>query len=134
MKRRLNELEENWKRALADYQNLEKRVITEKQEFAQWANANLINQLLNILDSLEKAVEYLKDKGLKLIFEQLKAVLKNEGLLEIKVLNEKFDPKIMEAVATVRGEKDKVMEVVLKGYQLNKRILRPAKVKIGKGE
>ena len=56
LKKRIEELEENWKRALADYQNLEKRVSDEKQGFAKWANARLLDKLLPVLDSLEKAV------------------------------------------------------------------------------
>ena len=127
------DLEEKWKRALADYHNLEKRVEKEKEEFAQFANARLIDKLLNVLDDLERAVDHLGDKGLKLILDQFKAVLASEGLSEIKAEGEKFDPETMDAVKMVKGKKDRVVEVILKGYKLNHKVLRPAKVKVGQG-
>lgn len=134
LRKRVEELEENWKRALADYQNLEKRIISEKQDFAKWANAGLIDKLLAVLDTLEKAVEQIKDKGLKLVLDQFKTVLESEGLTEIKTLGEKFNPETMDAVEMVEGERNKVIEVVLKGYKLNDKVLRPAKVKVGGGK
>lgn len=130
---KLKVLEEKWKRALADYQNLEKRVEKEKEEFAKFANARLIDKLLNVQDSLERAVEHLKDKGLKLILDQFKSALESEGLSEIKAMGEKFNPETMDAVKMGEGPKNKVVEVILKGYALNNRVLRPAKVKVGKG-
>jgi len=129
----IEQLNENWKRALADYQNLERRNIQEKKEFIKWANAKLIDKLLNVLDNLEKTVDHLRDKGLQLTLNQLVLILKSEGVEEIKVIGEEFDPETMDAVEITKGKNNKVMEVVLKGYLLNDRILRPAKVKVGKG-
>lgn len=133
LKAKIEELEEKWKRALADYQNLEKRLEKKKEELVKFSNASLIDKLLAVLDSLEKAVDHLKDKGLKLVLEQFKAVLSSEGLSEIKAQGEKFDPKTMDAVEMVKGKRDIVAEVVLKGYLLNNKVLRPAKVKVGRG-
>lgn len=127
------DLEEKWKRALADYRNLEKRIEKEKEEFVKFANAGLIDKLLSVLDSLEKASEHLKDKGLSLALDQFKAVLQSEGVKEIEAQGKKFNPELMDAVEMVKGPKDKVMEVVLKGYLLNNKVLRPAKVKVGRG-
>ena len=130
----VKELTEKWKRALADYQNLEKRIDQEKKEFVNFASAVLLDKLLPVLDSLEECHKHLKDRGLVLILDQLKKVLESEGLKEIKVKDEEFDPREMDAVEMVKGEKNKVIEVVLKGYQLNDKILRPAKVKVGTGK
>jgi len=130
----VKELTEKWKRALADYQNLEKRIDQEKKEFVNFASAALLDKLLPVLDSLEECHKHLKDRGLVLILDQLKKVLESEGLKEIKVKDEEFDPREMDAVEMVKGEKNKVIEVVLKGYQLNDKILRPAKVKVGTGK
>lgn len=130
----LADLANKWKRALADYQNLEKRVVAEKREFAKCANASLLDKLLPILDGLEKCHGYLKDRGLGLILDQFKKALESEGLKEIKIKGEKFDPVNMDAVEMVKGEKNKVVEVILKGYKLNGKILRPAKVKVGTGK
>lgn len=134
LKAKIEELEEKWKRALADYHNLEKRLEKKKEELVKFSNASLIDKLLSVLDSLEKAVDHLKDKGLKLVLDQFKAVLSSEGLSEIKALGEKFDPETMDAVEIIRGKKDRVLEVILKGYRLNNKVLRPAKVKVGKGK
>lgn len=133
-KQRIEELENNWKRALADYQNLEKRTVQEREKFVKWANATLIDKLLGVLDTLEKAVDHLKDKGLKLALDQFRIVLESEGLKEVKAVAEEFNPETMNAVEMVKGNKNKVIEVVLKGYMLNDKILRPAKVKVGRGK
>jgi molecular chaperone GrpE len=131
LEEKIADLENKWKRALADYQNLEKRVKKEKENFAKFSNASLIDKLLSVLDAFEKCVEHLEDKGLNLVLEQFKAVLESEGLEEIKTEREKFDPEKMDAAEIVDGPKNKVVEVVLKGYLLNGKVLRPAKVKVG---
>ncbi len=128
-----SDFKNKWLRALADYENLRKRTEKEKEEFLKLATARLIDKLLPILDSLEKCQGYKENKGLKLIFEQLKSALESEGLKEIEAEGKIFDPLTMDAVEIVRGEKNKVKEVVMKGYQLNERILRPARVKVGAG-
>lgn len=131
------DLTNNWKRALADYQNLEKRYEKEKADFVQFANAGLILKLLTTWGHLEKAAEHLKDEGLNLVVSEFKRILSEEGLKEIKSLGENFDPLIMEAVEVVSGgEKNKVAEVLQKGYSLKGKVLLPAKVKVfgGKAE
>lgn len=130
---KIKELEEKWQRVLADYDNLRKRVEKEKREFVKFSSASLIDKLLPVLDTLEECVKHLKDEGLKLSLEQFKKVLASEGLKEIKTKGEKFGPEKMDAVEVVKGKKDIVVEVVLKGYNLNNRVLRPAKVKVGQG-
>lgn len=134
LEKKIKELEEKWKRALADYDNLRKRVDRERDDFVKFSSASLIDKLLFIVDSLEKCLEHLKDKGLELTLEQLKKILESEGLEEIKAQGKNFDPTTMDAVELVKGKKDRVAEVVLKGYYLNKRVLRPAKVKVGQGK
>jgi molecular chaperone GrpE len=133
LKEKLEELEEKWKRALADYDNLRKRVEKERSDLVKFSSASLIDKLLFVIDSLEKCLDHLKDKGLELTLEQFKKILESEGLEEIKAQGKKFDPEKMDAVEVVKGKKDIVVEVVLKGYYLNKRVLRPAKVKVGQG-
>lgn len=135
LKKEIGTLTESWKRALADYQNLQKRYDREKADFVQFANASLILRLIEVLNHLEKAAENLKDKGLDIIVTEFKKVLTEDGLEEIKSQGEKFDPNFMEAVEVVEGEDEgKVAEVVNKGYLLNGKVLLPAKVKVFKGE
>lgn len=127
----LDELETKWKRALADYQNLEKRIVKDQDSFVRFANAALIDKLLAVLDGLEQAVVHLQDQGLNLVFEQFKAVLAAEDVKEISALNQVFDPQTMDCVELVDGPKDKVVSVSQKGYWLKDKVIRPAKVKVG---
>lgn len=133
LKKKIKDLEDRWKRALADYDNLRKRVEREKEGFVKFSNAILIDKLLPVLDSLEKCTEHLKDKGLELTLDQFRKVLESERLKEMKVEGKKFDPEKMDATEVIEGKKNEVVEVVLKGYNLNDRVLRPAKVKVGQG-
>ncbi len=131
---KLENFENRLKRALADYANLEKRVEREKEDFVRLANAQLVDKLLPVLDDLELCEKHLKDKGVSLVSGQFREVLESEGLEEIKASGEKFDPETMDCVEIVAGPKNKVVEVALKGYLLNNRVIRPAKVKVGQGE
>lgn len=129
----IEELTNRWKRALADYQNLEKRYTREKADFVAYAGSNLILKLLSVLDHLGKVKSYLKDEGLEIALREFKRVLEEEGLREIEAVGKDFDPLLMEAVETVRSDKiGKVVEEVTKGYQLKDKIIRVAKVKVGR--
>lgn len=126
-----DDLKEKYLRALADYQNLEKQTAGWKEEFVKFANQDLILDLLEILDDLEKAQEHLKDNGLKIIIDKLQTILKNNGLEEINLENAVFDPNLCEAVETLPGEEDnKIAEVISKGYKLNGKVIRVSKVKV----
>jgi len=129
----IEDLTNRWKRALADYQNLEKRYQRERQDFIQFANANLILKLVGILNHLQKASLVLKEEGVDLIVNEFKKVLQEEGLEEIECLGKKFNPEHMEAVEIVTGgEENTVAEVVSKGFWLKDKLLIPAKVKVYK--
>ena len=131
--KQVKDLDNKWKRALADYQNLEKRLEREKREFVKFSNAALLDKLLAVLDDLERAELHLKDKGLKIALDQFRSVLRTEGIEEIKALGKKFDPNLMDCVEVVKGKKDRVIGVVRKGYLLNNKVLRPVRVKVGQG-
>lgn len=126
-------LTEKWKRALADYANLEKRVENQKKDFVKFSNASLLDKLLAVLDDLERAEIHLKNKGLTLAVNQFRSVLKTEGIKEIKAKGTKFNPKEMDCVEMTKGIKNQVINIVQKGYLLNNKVLRPAKVKVGSG-
>lgn len=134
LKQKLVEMENNWKRALADYKNLERRVMEERGELILFGVSLFAMKLLPILDSLEMLEIHLNNVGLNLTIKEFKQVLKSEGILEIEVLEKTFDPNNMEAIEVVDGEKDKVMNVLQKGYLFKEKLLRPARVKVGKGD
>lgn len=127
----VEELTNHWKRAIADYQNLEKRYEKEKADFVQYANQTLVLKLLTALSHFERVQGYLKDDGLDLAIKEFKRVLAEEGLDEIEAVGREFNPEEMEAIELVFGEEGKVAEVVSKGYKLKGKVIRPVKVKVG---
>lgn len=140
LKKQLQEVEENYRRALADYQNLQKRTEKEKQDFLKFATSSLIAKLLTILDGLEAAQKNLKDQGLDLLIKEFREILKQEGVVEIKSLGEKFDPEVHECLEVVKikdkKRENRVIEEVCKGYQIQagetSQVLRYSQVKVGK--
>lgn len=128
----IKRLENLWKRALADYQNLEKRINFEKEDFVKFANSQLILKILPSLDSLEKAEKHLKDQGLNLALKQLKEGLVQEGLEKIQTQGKDFDPEEMECVEVGQGKEGKVLDEIRAGYKLGDRVLRVAQVRVGK--
>jgi molecular chaperone GrpE len=128
-------------RALADYDNLSKRIERERSDFGKIASIGVIIKLLPVLDNLESAQVHLKDQGLAISIIEFKKVLNEEGLTEIKPLaGDKFDEELMEALEVVGAESDnskvseaKVAEVVLPGWKFEDgTVVRHAKVKVSK--
>ncbi len=133
LKDQLSEMELNWKRALADYKNLVDRSNKERKQFTEFANEVLVMKFLAVYDSLDMLGKYNPDQGLQLTIKQFGQVLKEEGLKEIEALGKDYDVNEMEAIELVEGEKDKVIEVITKGFYLKEKLLRPTRVKVGKG-
>jgi len=135
----IQELENRLKRALADYQNLEKRVASEKQTFVKFANSTLISNLLPVLDILEKAAFHSQDPGVKMAVDQFRQALFLEGLEEI---NPKpglpFDHEALECIEVIEGKPEQnntISEVLAKGYRFKDGlVLKPAKVTVFKSE
>jgi molecular chaperone GrpE len=120
-------------RALADYQNLERRVNQDWEEQRKLASRKIIQDILGVFDTLEKADKHLKDPGLTLGVKSFWSVLEANGVKKIEVLGKKFDPQLMECVEVVEGGKDgEVIEEVRAGYMVWDRVIRVAQVKVGK--
>ena len=133
LKAQLGDATNRWKRALADYQNLEKRIADERHSFVQFAAKNFIVKLLGIVDDLEKAHTHLKDQGLELALKKLNQVLKEEGVERIQVVGKKYDVATMEALTVVEGKADDiVIEEFRAGYTMHGSMLRAAQVKVSK--
>ncbi|MDP3726690.1 MAG: nucleotide exchange factor GrpE [bacterium] len=130
----IEELDNKYKRALADYQNLEKRVREERANWIKTANKELLLRILPVLDTLILANQHAPNEGLKLSIQQFLSALKTEGVEKIEVIGKQFDPITMECIATIEGEEGKVLEEIRFGYKLYDIILRVAQVKVGKGE
>lgn len=133
----INSLKERLARALADYDNLVKRYSRSQDEVILRANKGLVEDLLPVLDNLERAQHHIKDAGLEMAVGQLHQVLEKYGIREIKVRpGDEFNSLIHDAVDSIEGEKeDTVAQVYAKGYQWQDgRILKPAKVQVYEGE
>ena len=131
---RIEELENQVKRTLADYRNLENRVQNERGEWILKANKQLLLNILPVLDTLMIVAKHSKDQSLGLSVQQFLDILKKEGVVEIETLGANFDPNLMEGIATAEGENGKVIEELRTGYMLYDKVLRPAQVKVGKGK
>lgn len=139
LKKKVEEYEAKYKRALADYQNLEKRVAEGRSELAAWAGAEVIKKILPVMDHFDKALGGVNEeeaksgwfKGVKMSVLQLQQVMQSEGLEQIET-DGQFDPTLHEAVDTRDGKEGQILEVVEKGWKLNGKIVKPARVVVGK--
>lgn len=135
----------NYMRALADYENLEKRTRNERARIVKQANERLLLKLVDLADSFEKAETEISTnksathdsllEGFQAVHKQFKTILKNEGIEKIPAIGEKFDPNFHEVVFVKPGsdtEEEIILEEVEIGYLLNSKVLRPTKVVVAK--
>lgn len=139
----LAELQDRYLRLSAEYDNFRKRTLKEKIELQRTANEMLLSNLLNIADDFDRAlqsVEEAKDieavkEGLQLIAGKFNGFLQQQGVVEIEASKKSFDTDLHEAITKIPAPskklKGKVVDVVQKGYYLNDKVLRYAKVVIG---
>ena len=141
LKRECEEYLDGWKRAKADLANYKKDEFKRLEELVRFANEDIIIDLLNILDSFDLALQAMEksgevEKGVYLIQNQLEGLLRRRGLEKMDVQEgQMFDPSMQEAVMTVEGSNEKdglIAESIEKGYTLNGKVVRPAKVKVYK--
>lgn len=128
---------EVWKnkylRALADYQNLEKRVKEARENELKYASGNILLKILPVLDILEQVSKTNSDQGLTLALKQFYEVLTRENVQKIEVLGHEFDPLTMECVEVVPSDKDNlVVDELRAGYKMYDKVIRTARVKVGK--
>jgi molecular chaperone GrpE len=135
---------DQWVRTMADLENYKKRAARERQEAIRFANENLIEKLIPILDNFDMAVAATSapnaslqsvQAGISMIYQQLKNSLSEAGLEEIDASNKPFDPNWHEAVsqqATDEVPEGQVVQQLRKGYKLRDRLIRPAGVVVAK--
>ena len=130
-------------RAMADLENIRKRAVREKAESIKYGNETLIKDILPMIDSLDRALKPAENpgdfesfkKGLKLVQDQMHRCLAKHGVEQIDCLNKAFDPNVHEALFQIESdahEDSHVVDELEKGYLLNGRLLRPAKVSVCK--
>lgn len=131
LEEKIADIDNKYRRALADYQNLEKRVREEKSEWIKGANTALLQRFLPLLDTLTLASSHSEDKTLAVVSSMFTDVLKNEGVEKIETIGKQFDPTIMEAVEIVSGDDNIVVSEKRAGYTLYGKLLRAAEVAVG---
>ena len=137
------EANDKFLRLYAEFENFRRRTNKEKLDLISTANSGVVADLLPVVDDFERAMENNKTsedldgikEGFNLIFNKVNSILNSKGLKEMKVVNEVFDPELHEAIANVpapsKKQKGKVIEAVEKGYYLNEKVIRYAKVVVG---
>lgn len=132
LKRKAEVSEEKYRRALADFQNLERHMADTNLRMVKLATKEFVESLVGPYDHLRMAASHLHDKGLEMVLRQFQQVFEVQGLEEINPKDEEFDPEIMEAIETKEGKENMVLEVAQVGYRLNGIVIKPAKVIVGK--
>lgn len=138
------EYEDLLKRKQADFENYKKRAQKEAQDFKKYANAEIVLDVLSMMDDFERAIEstesskdfYALRDGILLVEKQIRNTLESKyGVKVIDALGKEFDPTIHDAIMMEESEKheeDTVIEDFQKGYIMHDRVIRPSKVKVAK--
>jgi molecular chaperone GrpE len=141
-KQKAGEYLASWQRAQADFINYKRRTEQERQDFNNFANAQLLLSILPVLDDMERALgaipeEFAEDdwvEGIRLVDRKFKTILEGQGVKPILSLGMAFDPRYHEAMRKDKGEEGVVIGELQKGYMLNDKLLRPARVVVGNGD
>ncbi|MFN2457416.1 MAG: nucleotide exchange factor GrpE [Chitinophagaceae bacterium] len=143
LKSEIDDLNDRYLRKVAEFDNFKRRNARERMEMIQTAGREVIIDMLDVLDDCDRAqkqmentedVQQLKE-GVQLVFTKLRNTLTAKGLKPMETVNENFNPDVHEAITEMdAGEelKGKVVAEIQKGYYLNDKIIRFAKVVVGK--
>ena len=144
LKTELGEMKDRYLRNVADFENFKRRNAKERLELIQTAGKEVITDLLDVLDDFDRAQKQIETsndtkeikEGVSLVFNKLRNVLQSRGLKPMETISKEFDPDLHEAITEIPAPtpelKGKVVDEVMKGYYLNDKIIRHAKVVVGK--
>jgi molecular chaperone GrpE len=140
---KLAEMQDKYIRLSAEFDNYRRRTLREKIELSKYAGENLILKIIPLMDDFERALKHMDTvtdsiavkNGIDLIYSKFSDFFKQNGIKEIESLNSNFNVNLHEAIAKVpvadEDKKGKVVDVVLKGYYLQDKVLRFSKVVVG---
>jgi molecular chaperone GrpE len=143
LEEKLAEMQDKYIRLSAEFDNYRKRTLREKMELSKYAGENLLLKIIPFMDDFERALKHMDTttdcaamkNGIDLIYIKFSEFLKQNGIKEIDSMNCDFNVDLHEAVAKVPSSEDdkkgKVVDVVLKGYYLQDKVLRFSKVVVG---
>ena len=142
LKRERDDYYERLLRKSAEFDNYRKRVEKERRDYTEWAAADVLTDVLAVLDDFERALSVEAPPeaqayrtGVELIHRQLGELLRKRGVTPLETLGTDFDPHVHQAVAydeTPGAREGEVVAELRKGYRLGERLLRPAMVKVAK--
>ncbi len=132
MGEKLAELNDKYLRLYSEYENYRKRTNQEKADLLINGSREMMKAILPVIDDFERALAATEDEGVQLIYNKMMKILEQKGLKAMEVKGEKFDENLHEAITRIpapeEAQKGLVMDVVEKGYYLNDKVLRYAKV------
>lgn len=140
----LAELKDKYVRLYADFDNFRKRVAREKLDLMNNASENVLKTLLPVVDDFDRSTKAqelaeadttIMSEGFVMIYNKLRLILQQQGVKEMESTGSAFNPDLHEAIAEVPAGEDmkgKIVDTVTKGYYLNEKIIRYAKVVVGK--
>lgn len=143
MKSEIAELKDKYLRQVAEFDNFRRRTAKERMELIQTAGKEVITSLLDVLDDCDRAEKQLQTtpdgilkEGIQLVFNKLKSTLQSKGVKPMQTIGTEFNPDQHEAITEIPAPTDdmkgKVIDEVQKGYYMNDKIIRFAKVVVGK--
>jgi len=144
MQAELQDMKDKFLRKVAEFDNFRKRSSKERMELIQTAGKEVITDLLDVLDDCARAEKQMNatdditqiKEGIMLVFTKLKNLLSAKGLKAMETVNKDFNPDLHEAITEIPApseeQKGKVLDEIEKGYYLNDKIIRYAKVVVGK--
>lgn len=143
LKAQVEEHKDRYLRLSAEFDNYRKRTLKERSDLLKTASSDTLSGMLPVLDDLERAMQSMEKatdvaavrEGVSLIYNKLQEFMKNKGLVEIEAMNQVFDTDLHEAITKIPAPtedlKGKVVDVIQKGYKIEEKIIRYAKVVVG---
>lgn len=142
MAEKLAHAEERYKYLYADFENFKKRAIKERQDALKYGWESIAGELLQVVDNLDRALQYAKPEtdpnlisGLKMVSQQFISTLGKQGVAEIPAMGQAFNPELHEAVGQIPSDQPTgtIIQEHQKGYTLHGRLLRASRVMLSAG-
>lgn len=142
LEQELEDLRQKYLRAVADYQNLRRRSDEERKEWARYTLTSVVVNYLPVLDDLDRALSSVDPEiaqhrwveGVRMVERKFRHVLESSGVQPIDADGQPFDPAMHEAISYAPGPEGSVVAVAQAGYQVDGRVIRPARVVVGNGQ
>lgn len=143
-KKQSDEYLDNWRRMTAEFQNFKRRAEKDKADYGQYANQRLLKRMLDVMDSFDAGFKTMPAalktepwvEGMRAVERQMLQILEQEGVTPIEAQDKDFDPNFHEAISYEPAEgarEGQILDELQRGYKLQDRVLRPARVKVAKG-